>query len=94
MSFTLQGHGDHYVKRVMQWCRGWVRTGCVTYPFGIHFDIGVSRPSPSNVNLQNERPVCMSFTFEGHGDNYLKIVIQWCRGWVRTGSVCFIIKQL
>ncbi|EFX79878.1 hypothetical protein DAPPUDRAFT_319206 [Daphnia pulex] len=51
-------------------------------------------PSPSNVNLQNERPVCMSFTFEGHGDHYLKIVIQWCRGWVRTGSVCFIAKQI
>jgi hypothetical protein len=26
----LEGHGDHYVKRVMQWCRGWVRTGCTT----------------------------------------------------------------
>ncbi|XP_046653241.1 uncharacterized protein LOC124343801 [Daphnia pulicaria] len=26
LSFTFEGHGDHYVKRVMQWCRGWVRT--------------------------------------------------------------------
>jgi hypothetical protein len=25
MTLTLEGHGDHYVKRVMQWCRGWVR---------------------------------------------------------------------
>ncbi|EFX86882.1 hypothetical protein DAPPUDRAFT_235619 [Daphnia pulex] len=29
-------------------------------------------PIPSNVNLQKERPVCMSFTFEGHGDHYVK----------------------
>ncbi|XP_046646148.1 uncharacterized protein LOC124336399 isoform X2 [Daphnia pulicaria] len=27
MSFTLEGHGDHSVKQIMQWCRGWVRTG-------------------------------------------------------------------
>ncbi|EFX86637.1 hypothetical protein DAPPUDRAFT_97789 [Daphnia pulex] len=24
---SIEGHGDHYVKRFMQWCRGWVRTG-------------------------------------------------------------------
>jgi hypothetical protein len=29
MSFTLEGHGDHSVKQIMQWCRGWVRTGRV-----------------------------------------------------------------
>ncbi len=37
------------------------------HPFGINFDIVCCRPIPSNVNLQKERPVCMSFTFEGHG---------------------------
>jgi hypothetical protein len=35
--------------------------------FGIHFDIGFCRPIPSNVNLKKERPVCISFTLEGHG---------------------------
>ncbi|XP_046653966.1 uncharacterized protein LOC124344460 [Daphnia pulicaria] len=34
--------------------------------------IGV-KPIPSNVNLQEERPVCISFTFEGHVDHYIKI---------------------
>ncbi|EFX85228.1 hypothetical protein DAPPUDRAFT_237696 [Daphnia pulex] len=24
---SIEGHGDHYVERVMQWCGGWVRTG-------------------------------------------------------------------
>ncbi len=35
-------------------------------PFGINFDIVCCRPIPSNVNLLKERPVCISFTFEGH----------------------------
>ncbi|EFX84845.1 hypothetical protein DAPPUDRAFT_238258 [Daphnia pulex] len=47
-------------------------------------DSHTRRPNPSNVNLQNEMPVCMSFTLEGHGDLYVKRVMQWCRGWVRT----------
>jgi hypothetical protein len=24
--YGLEARGDHYAKRVMQWCRGWVRT--------------------------------------------------------------------
>jgi hypothetical protein len=36
----------------MQCFRGWVRTVCVTKPFGIHFKICFCRPIPSNVNLQ------------------------------------------
>jgi hypothetical protein len=36
------------------------------------FDFGFCRPIPSNVNLKKESPVCISFTFEGHGDHYLK----------------------
>ncbi|EFX85613.1 hypothetical protein DAPPUDRAFT_98703 [Daphnia pulex] len=40
-------------------------------------------PIPSNFILQKERPVCISI--EGHGDHYVKRVMQWCRGWVRTG---------
>ncbi len=63
-------------------------------PFGINFEIVFCRPIPSNVNLQKERPVCMSFPFEGHGDHYVKLSMRWCRGWVRTGSVCFIFKQV
>ncbi len=49
ISLTLEGHGDHYVKLVMQWCRGWVRTRRFTQPLGIHFDIDCCRPIPSNV---------------------------------------------
>ncbi|EFX78286.1 hypothetical protein DAPPUDRAFT_246521 [Daphnia pulex] len=44
-------------------------------------------PIPRNFNLQTERAVRLSFTFEGHGDHYIKRVMQWCRGWVRTGRV-------
>jgi hypothetical protein len=66
----------------MRWCRGCVRIGRVAslssrynsrkaQPFGIHFDIhfdiGFCGPIPSNVNLKKERPVCISFTLEGHG---------------------------
>ncbi|EFX60994.1 LOW QUALITY PROTEIN: hypothetical protein DAPPUDRAFT_274845 [Daphnia pulex] len=36
-------------------------------------------PSPSNVKIQKERPVCMSLTLEGHGDHYVKRAMQWCR---------------
>ncbi|EFX83914.1 hypothetical protein DAPPUDRAFT_239025 [Daphnia pulex] len=35
-------------------------------------------PSPSNVKMQKERPVCMSLTLEGHGDHYVKRAMQ-CR---------------
>ncbi|EFX89255.1 hypothetical protein DAPPUDRAFT_232963 [Daphnia pulex] len=44
-------------------------------------------PIPRNFNLQKERAVRLSFTFEGHGDHYIKRAMQWCRGWVRTGRV-------
>ncbi|EFX75806.1 LOW QUALITY PROTEIN: hypothetical protein DAPPUDRAFT_249899 [Daphnia pulex] len=36
-------------------------------------------PSPCNVKIQKERPVCMSLTLEGHGDHYVKRAMQWCR---------------
>ncbi|EFX83501.1 hypothetical protein DAPPUDRAFT_240030 [Daphnia pulex] len=29
-------------------------------------------PIPSNANLKKERPVCISFMLEGHGDHYVK----------------------
>jgi hypothetical protein len=45
-------------------------------PFFIHFDIGFCRPIPSNVNLKKERPVCISFTLEGHGDLKVKRAMQ------------------
>jgi hypothetical protein len=88
-SWTLEGHGDHYVERTMQWCRGWARTTRV------HFDLVFILilvvvdvdPSPSNFKMQKERPVCMYFIIEGHGDHYVKRVMQWCKGWVRTGRV-------
>ncbi|EFX86725.1 hypothetical protein DAPPUDRAFT_307911 [Daphnia pulex] len=38
-----------------------------------------STPIPRNFNLQKERAVRLSFTFEGHGDHYIKRVMQWCR---------------
>jgi hypothetical protein len=54
-------------------------------------DIGFCRPIPSNVILQKERPVCISI--EGHGDHYLKLFMQWCRGWVRTGRFASLSKR-
>ncbi|EFX87848.1 hypothetical protein DAPPUDRAFT_235035 [Daphnia pulex] len=33
-------------------------------------------PIPRNFNLQKERAVRLSFTFEGHGDHYMKRVMQ------------------
>jgi hypothetical protein len=98
MSFTLEGRGEHYVKLSMRWRRGWVRTVRVSslssrynshkaQPFDIHFDFGFCRPIPINDNLQKERLVCISFTFEGHGDHYVKLSMRWCRGWVRTTRV-------
>ncbi|XP_046658028.1 uncharacterized protein LOC124352545 isoform X2 [Daphnia pulicaria] len=44
-------------------------------------------PIPSNVNLKKERPVCISFTLEGHGDHNVKRVMRRRRGWVRTTRV-------
>ncbi len=52
---------------------------------------GFCRPIPSNVNLKKERPVCISI--EGHGDHYVKRVMQWCRGWVRTGSFSSLSRR-
>jgi hypothetical protein len=69
-----------------------VRTRRVRKPFGIHFDIGFCRPIPSNVNLKKERPVCIFFTLEGHGDHNVKRVMQRGRGWVRTERFFTIIK--
>ncbi|EFX82268.1 hypothetical protein DAPPUDRAFT_241528 [Daphnia pulex] len=40
-------------------------------------------PIPQQRHLQKERLVCISI--EGHGDHFVKGVMQWCRGWVRTG---------
>ncbi|EFX89592.1 hypothetical protein DAPPUDRAFT_310473 [Daphnia pulex] len=67
----------------MQWCRGW------THPQQRQPAKGKARktcqkevgPIPRNFNLQKERAVRLSFTFEGHGDHYIKRVMQWCRGW-------------
>ncbi|EFX71526.1 hypothetical protein DAPPUDRAFT_111702 [Daphnia pulex] len=38
-------------------------------------------PSPATSTCRRKRPVCMSFTFEGHGDHYVKLSMLWCRGW-------------
>jgi hypothetical protein len=62
-------------------------------PFGIHFDIGCCRPIPSNVNLKKERPVCIFFTLEGHGDHYVKRVMRRRRGWVRTTRVALLSSR-
>jgi hypothetical protein len=59
--------------------------------FGFHFDIGFCRPIPSNFILQKERPVCISI--EDHGDHYVKGVMQWCRGWVRTGRFASLSRR-
>ncbi|EFX89760.1 hypothetical protein DAPPUDRAFT_94707 [Daphnia pulex] len=80
---------ERHVKLVMQWCRGW------THPQQRQPSKGKARktcqkevgPIPRNFNLQKERAVRLSFTFEGHGDHYIKRAMQWCRGWVRTGRV-------
>ncbi len=66
----------------------------ITKPFGIHFDIGFCRPIPSNANLKKERPVCIFFTLEGHGDHTVKRVMQRGRGWVRTGRFFTIIGTI
>jgi hypothetical protein len=98
MFFTLEGRGEYYVKLSMRWCRGWVRMKRVPHhyqagnsrkaqPFGIYFDIGFCRPIPSNANLKKKRPVCISFTLEGHGDHNVKRVMRRRRGWVRTTRV-------
>jgi hypothetical protein len=44
-------------------------------------------------NLQTGRPVCMSFTLEGRGENYVKLSMRWCRGWVRTGRVASLSSR-
>jgi hypothetical protein len=54
---------------------------------------GFCRPIPSNVNLKKEKPVCISFIFEGHGNHYVKRVMQWCRGWVRTGRFSSLSRR-
>ncbi|EFX88314.1 hypothetical protein DAPPUDRAFT_96205 [Daphnia pulex] len=80
---------ERHVKLFMQWSRGW------THPQQRQPAKGKARktcqkevgPIPRNFNLQKERAVRLSFTFEGHGDHYIKRVMQWCRGWVRTGRV-------
>jgi hypothetical protein len=101
MSFTLEGHEKHYVKLA---CGG-VEVGWEWHVFhhyqssrkgklfGFHFDIGFCRPIPRNVNLKKEKTVCISFTFEGHGDHYVKRVMQWCRGWVRTGRFSSLSRR-
>ncbi|EFX85601.1 hypothetical protein DAPPUDRAFT_237699 [Daphnia pulex] len=44
-------------------------------------------PIPSNFILQKERPVCISI--EGHGDHFVKRVMQWCR--VNFGVVLLLV---
>jgi hypothetical protein len=61
-------------------------------PFGIYFDIGFCRPIPNDVNIKKERPVCISFTLEGHGDLNVKRVMRRGRGWVRTTRVASLFK--
>ncbi|EFX88339.1 hypothetical protein DAPPUDRAFT_96137 [Daphnia pulex] len=46
---------------------------------------------PQQRPLQKERPVCISI--EGHVDHYLKRIMQWCRGWVRTGSFASLSRS-
>jgi hypothetical protein len=106
MSFTLEGRGEHYVKLSMRWCRGWVRTGRAAFiikqvqkplssAVGIHFDFGFCRPIPSNVNLKKERPVCISFTFEGHGDHSLRKTCHVMAERLGENDTCnIIIKQV
>ncbi|EFX89367.1 hypothetical protein DAPPUDRAFT_233205 [Daphnia pulex] len=50
-----------------------------------------STPIPRNFNLQKERAVRLSFTFEGHGDHYIKRVMQWCR--VNYGVVLLLCVE-
>jgi hypothetical protein len=98
----VEGHKEHYIKVSCGGVEGWVRmtrvsslssryNRCKVKQFGFHFDIGFCRPIPSNVILQKERPVCISI--EGHGDHYVKRVMQWCRGWVRTGRFSSLSKR-
>ncbi|EFX87478.1 hypothetical protein DAPPUDRAFT_311860 [Daphnia pulex] len=68
---------ERHVKLVMQWCRGW------THPQERQPAKGKARktcqkkrPIPRNFNLQKERAVRLSFTFEGHGDHYMKRAMQ------------------
>ncbi|EFX73316.1 hypothetical protein DAPPUDRAFT_109952 [Daphnia pulex] len=41
----------------------------------------MEKESYTDFNLQTDRPVCMSFTLEGRGENYVKLSMRWCRGW-------------
>ncbi|EFX86279.1 hypothetical protein DAPPUDRAFT_98195 [Daphnia pulex] len=45
------------------------------------------RPIPSNVNLKNEKPICIFFPIEGRGDHNVKRAMPRGRGWVRTTRV-------
>ncbi|EFX83487.1 hypothetical protein DAPPUDRAFT_240075 [Daphnia pulex] len=63
MSFTLEGHGEHYTHPQQRQ----PKEGKAS----LHF-LHVRRPIPSNANLKKERPVCISFMFEGHGDHYIQ----------------------
>ncbi|EFX89744.1 hypothetical protein DAPPUDRAFT_232994 [Daphnia pulex] len=44
--------------------------GYSTYPLNVSWSDVKAGPILSNNNLQKERPVCISFTFEGYGDHY------------------------
>ncbi len=44
-------------------------------------------------NLQTGRPVCMSLTLEGHEEDYVKLSMRWCKGWVRTGRVASLSSR-
>jgi hypothetical protein len=64
-------------------------------PFDIHhFDIGFCRPIPSNANLKKERPVCISFMLEGHGDSLRKTYHTTAERLGEKGTCFIIIKQV
>ncbi len=87
MSFSLEGQEKHYVKLRLgenDTCFIIIKAGKIAARVSYLVFILIlvfCRPIPSNVNLKKEKPVCISFTFEGHGDHYVKRVMQWCRGW-------------
>jgi hypothetical protein len=59
------------------------------------FDFGFCRPIPSNVNLKKESPVCISFTFEGHGDHSLRKTCHVMAERLGENDTCnIIIKQV
>ncbi|EFX84006.1 hypothetical protein DAPPUDRAFT_239223 [Daphnia pulex] len=65
--------GRAHLSSSVQHCR---RAGQFACPSRLKV-AGNITPNPSNVNLKKERPVCISFIFEGHGDHYFAIIINY-----------------